>query len=74
MGMFEGPYVFFWIFAGAIAIVYHAYFFWESVIKVDAKPKKLPEDLPENLILFPGLSSRTGASDESADPSGSSGS
>lgn len=54
MGIFEGPFLFFWLFAGAVAIAYHAYFFWESVIKVDAPPKEIPEDPPENLIRFPG--------------------
>ena len=53
MGIFEGPFLFFWIFAGAITLIYHAYFFWRSVIQVDREPPELPEDLPENILRFP---------------------
>ncbi|MEC8276267.1 MAG: hypothetical protein VXZ96_14995 [Myxococcota bacterium] len=53
MGLFDGPFFFFWIFAGVITLAYHAYFFWRSVIKVDRLPPELPVDLPENILRFP---------------------
>ena len=53
MGLLDGPFLFFWIFAGVITILYHAYFFWRSVILNDRKPPELPEDLPENILRFP---------------------
>lgn len=44
MGIFEGPFLFFWIFAGIVTLGYHAYFFYLSVIKYDAKEKESKEE------------------------------